>query len=167
MRCHHAPAQRVACTGCHAPATLPQNVERAVTVETSVAPGPSTRTLRFSHSAHPDVACRSCHSGPPTYLALASCTSCHARHHTPERQCRVCHAESVISEHDAATAHVSCGGAGCHRDPAVDSLTWSRQVCLACHQTMANHQPGLACARCHAVPPLRPPPAAPPAKVGG
>ena len=153
MRCHHAPSIRVACTGCHAPATLPQGLQRTVTVRTSVAPAAATRTLPFSHSAHPDVPCGSCHGGPPTLRTIATCASCHDSHHTAARECRTCHTESVLSNHDAA-AHVTCGGAGCHRDPAVDRLGWSREVCLACHPTMAKHNPGLACAGCHAVPAL-------------
>ncbi|HEX9106385.1 MAG TPA: cytochrome c3 family protein, partial [Longimicrobiales bacterium] len=154
MRCHHSPAQRIACGSCHARSTLPQNVQRTLTVSTSVAPTPSTRTLPFSHAAHAQVACRSCHSGPPRYLTLASCTSCHESHHTTARDCRVCHTAPLIARHNAV-AHVTCAGAGCHRDPAVNALTWSRQVCLACHRDKANHHPGAACELCHAVPALQ------------
>ncbi len=166
LRCHHGPAQRSACTGCHPPATLPQNAARSVTVSTSVAPAPSTRTLPFSHAAHPGVACRDCHQGPPTYRTLATCTSCHASHHTPARQCRVCHTGDVQAAHGGG-AHLTCGGAGCHRDPAVAALAWSRPVCLACHANMVNHNPGLACERCHAVPPLRTAGGVPSARAGG
>ncbi len=165
MRCHHAPEPARSCTRCHRQAELPQGLSRTVTVRTSVAPAPAERKLPFNHADHPDVACGTCHSGPPTLLTIASCTSCHVRHHTGARQCRVCHVADAYAAHDAR-AHLSCSGGGCHQDAAISALSWSRQLCLACHQRMSGHEPGRNCAECHRVPELRSTPLATPARSG-
>lgn len=155
MRCHHSPRVAATCTRCHETQGLPQGLTRTVTSKTSVAPAPTTRSLPFSHRDHPGVACASCHSGPPAYTTIASCTTCHESHHANVRDCRTCHVANVRTGHPIAAAHVTCTGGGCHADPAVRSLTWSRQVCLTCHQEMKAHEPGRFCADCHRVPALR------------
>ena len=152
LRCHHE-RSGLGCTSCHAPATLPQDLQRDVAFQTSTAPTPVTRTLPFSHGVHASVACATCHAGPPTLRTVRACTSCHESHHADTRTCRTCHVPSPYDQH-SVSAHLTCAGASCHHDPAVTALAWSREVCLACHQDRVQHMAGQACAGCHAVPAL-------------
>lgn len=153
MACHHSRTRATGCTTCHRAGSLPGATTRRVQVRTSVAPGSSPRTLPFAHAFHTTVACRECHGGAPDFRPVADCTGCHARHHTSERDCQRCHRAEDVKGHPAAV-HGGCGGAGCHGDPAVLSLSWSRTVCSSCHRDQVGHQPGRDCATCHQVPAL-------------
>ncbi len=151
--CHHATGRAVGCTTCHEPGKLPASVARTVQFRTSVAPGAMTRTLTFGHSFHASVACADCHEAGPQHRAVKDCTSCHERHHTAARDCQRCHRPADVKGHPASV-HDGCGGGGCHSDPAVAALAWSRPVCTSCHQDKVRHQPGRDCATCHQVPAL-------------
>ncbi len=152
--CHHSPAQKTGCTGCHQGGALPPPSLRNEDVQTSVARAPSRRSLPFSHAFHGSVGCVECHGSPPRAEPERSCSSCHDQHHTEARACLRCHRPQDVRGHPAAAVHVGCAGGGCHTDAAVNRLSWSRGVCLGCHQDRTEHQKSSDCAACHQVPAL-------------
>lgn len=128
-----------------------------------VAWSPPGRPPSYRHPAHEEatgitLACRDCHAnGGPVALSdlSGSCSSCHEEHHSPSARCRVCHSGPVPAAHDLS-AHAGCGGAGCHEAAWVADLSFDRELCLLCHQDMADHRPGRPCGPCHAVQPRNP-----------
>lgn len=147
--CHHAPARQAACGTCHADRTI-RGVRRVAAAMTlSVWRVPRERRLPFAHERHVDVACTACHTVPVTLAPARACESCHEPHHSVETTCRNCH-ESPREVH-TREAHLGCAGSGCHTLAGTVALTPVRNVCLTCHQTLVNHNPGRECARCHQV----------------
>ncbi len=153
LACHHSPTRATGCTTCHEADRLPAPASRTVQFRTSVAPGASPRTLPFAHAFHAAVACADCHEAGLEHRPVKDCTGCHERHHTAARDCQRCHRPDDVKGHPASV-HGGCGGQGCHSDPAVTALSWSRTVCTSCHQDKAKHQAGRDCATCHQVPAL-------------
>ena len=74
---------------------------------------------------------------------------CHAQHHDPTAECRTCHLPSKNAH--TRQAHLGCTESQCHAPKAVQQLQPKRNVCLVCHQTKVDHQPGKECATCHQV----------------
>lgn len=144
--CHHGPEQTRACVDCHGDRTPP---ERPITImaDFSVRPAPVSMTLPFAHERHSSLVCSTCHEQAGV-RAPRECSRCHESHHTEERRCLTCHTTDPFSEHNRS-AHMGCGGAGCHQDPVVTSLRQSRSVCLVCHRQQEEHEPGRDCAQCH------------------
>jgi hypothetical protein len=170
--CHHTAPVVSNCTACHQ--TAERHVERYTirqTVRLSVAPQPRMRDLPFSHVQHRTEPCASCHREPLTLRANVSCAGCHEQHHRPNAQCMNCHVQPPGTAH-TVNAHLGCTGAGCH-DPMpaqIRNVPRTRNFCLACHQTLVQHEPGGNCADCHRLPAPRQQRAAlpgPAALVGG
>jgi c(7)-type cytochrome triheme protein len=125
-------------------------------------------TPAFAHpwglaGKHATLLCSSCHTGgpakPPTcrgchripdsgLMASFTCGQCHQKNQElkPLTSCTTCHA-GLGGLHKAAT-HAGAGCTTCH-----SPHTWApapRETCLACHADKAQHNPGPACAQCHA-----------------
>jgi hypothetical protein len=147
--CHHGPAQTLPCSACHggSPASM---LQRTVLARFSVKQTDTLLSLPFEHGRHAAQSCSSCHVAQADIAAVTACSACHESHHDEARRCLTCHTGSPLALHDRQ-AHVGCGGAGCHTDIAVTSLTQTRQVCLVCHATQEDHEPGSECALCHIV----------------
>ena len=147
LGCHHGPAQRAACSTCHAtgpasPHAMPVSFRVSVRKETV------TRPVAFAHARHTSVACSRCHGNDvERTVAPAACNDCHADHHAPARDCATCHT-TARTGHDRAV-HEGC--AGCHTDARVSALVSSRSLCVSCHQKQRDHYPKGDCATCHAV----------------
>jgi hypothetical protein len=154
LACHHASTDAGACVRCHAASSFPSAAGKTVEVRTSLAPEASRRILPFAHSFHGSVSCGDCHGPAPTFRPPKACSSCHDRHHTEARDCQKCHPAQAVKSHPAMQSHAGCASAGCHVDKAVAALSWSRNVCVACHQDHARHEAGRDCAVCHQVPAL-------------
>jgi c(7)-type cytochrome triheme protein len=112
---------------------------------------------------HATIQCDSCHTGGPAKPATCrgchrmpdsgpmsgfTCSQCHLKDQVlkPLTSCTTCHAD-LGGLHKAAT-HASAGCTTCH-----SPHTWApapRETCLACHADRTQHNPGLACAGCHA-----------------
>lgn len=146
VACHHGAQQRAQCTTCHATGALDQRA-LPVTFAISARRDPVTRPLVFAHARHTALACARCHANDTKRTPTATCTSCHADHHTAASDCASCHT-TARAGHDR-TAHEGC--AHCHTDARVAALQASRPVCLACHQEQRNHYPTGDCATCHAL----------------
>jgi len=156
--CHHASPTTTAagtppktCTTCHASADLATSIPDTVSMRLSVWQAARTRVLGFRHANHTTLECGRCHTTPLT-LARApevSCASCHEQHHDPTAQCRTCHLPSKNAH--TRQAHLGCTESQCHSPQAVAKLQPKRNVCLVCHQTKVDHQPGKECATCHQV----------------
>jgi hypothetical protein len=147
--CHHGPAQTLPCSACHggAPAST---FQRPVLVRFSVKQTDTRLILPFEHGRHAGQSCSMCHVAEADIAAVPECSACHESHHDETRRCLTCHTSSPLALHDRQ-AHVGCGGSGCHTDAAVTSLAHTRQVCLVCHATQEDHEPGSECALCHIV----------------
>ena len=150
--CHHTGSVAQPCTRCHGTADMPRgafNVRRAFRPSVGRA---ENRTFQFDHAQHTAVDCATCHrDGLALSAARVNCGSCHQEHHEPENNCMACHQAPAASAH-TRTAHLSCTGAGCHSPTPVQASQRTRQLCLACHQDMVDHQPGQVCVDCHALP---------------
>jgi hypothetical protein len=125
---------------------------------------PASRPLPFDHGPHAREACVACHaSGPAQSAARVSCNNCHEKHHVPEANCRACHQQPPASAH-TTRSHLGCNGAGCHATIPFRGVPRTRQLCLSCHQQLADHMTSRNCVDCHALPQARaanaPPPAA-------
>ena len=126
-------------------------------------------TPAFAHpwklgGKHARIQCDTCHTGGPakpatcggchkigapgTPMASLTCNQCHQKDQQlrPLASCTTCHAERA-GLHKAAT-HAGAGCTTCHAPHA-----WApapRETCLTCHADQAQHNPGKACAQCHA-----------------
>lgn len=156
------------CEGCHEvgtgdPADLYPSPEQCRSCHDgeqlqTVAWSPPDGATRYRHPAHGEatgveLSCGDCHgTGGDVDLAdlSSSCSSCHEEHHSTSARCRVCHSGPVRSAHDLS-AHAGCGGSGCHQAAWASELSFGRELCLLCHQNMADHKPGRDCGECHAV----------------
>jgi nitrate/TMAO reductase-like tetraheme cytochrome c subunit len=139
--CHHVSNSPEACRFCHTP------------------PGADTVAYgsgSFIHEPHLKVGftCELCHQAPTLSVPEESCAQCHSIHHTPDRNCRLCHGEDTGSKHMAELAHTS-GCTLCHGGSDQAALTsWTPQVCLVCHQDQEEHSGGMECTLCHEIPPM-------------
>jgi c(7)-type cytochrome triheme protein len=126
-------------------------------------------TPAFAHpwklgGKHARISCDTCHTGGPakpptcggchkigapgTPMASLTCNQCHQNDQQvkPVVSCQKCHAERA-GLHKAAT-HSGAGCSACHAPHA-----WApapRETCLTCHADKTQHNPGNACAQCHA-----------------
>jgi nitrate/TMAO reductase-like tetraheme cytochrome c subunit len=150
QRCHHAGPSREQCAACHRtvgrrPGAAPERSLALIAGNKSV-----TRRIRFDHDRHAQVACTRCHADALTRAPAVDCASCHAPHHRPEAACTTCHAgANALAAHTRAD-HPNCATAACHGQRGAN-LPASREACLVCHASQANHQPGKLCDQCHRV----------------
>ena len=152
--CHHAGEPAEDCASCHRRPVLagrgPFSVQQRLAF--SVLDQPIQRALPFGHAEHVEPTCATCHQAgltrPPD---TGACATCHTEHHAVGATCMSCHEQPVASAHTVEN-HVTCGGSGCHENPAYDAVPRDRQGCLACHQDLVEHRPGQECAECHALP---------------
>ena len=155
--CHHSRRTAAACTTCHASRELGETtyaVHRTMefTVGTS-----ADRALPFQHAVHESFSCGRCHGeGTSPDASGLDCTSCHEDHHSLDADCTACHRSAPEDAHPVE-AHLTCQGSGCHASaPVAEPPSRDRVLCLACHQELADHEPGGQCADCHVLPPPRP-----------
>jgi hypothetical protein len=153
--CHHTGSTAQTCSRCHDTAAVAAqrfNVRRAFQPSVGSA---QNRTFPFDHRQHTGVDCARCHiEGLGLSAARVSCSACHEDHHDAGNSCIACHRTPPTTAHTTA-AHLSCTGAGCHSPAPVRAAERTRNLCLACHQTLVDHQPGRRCADCHALPAAR------------
>jgi Ni/Fe-hydrogenase subunit HybB-like protein/Fe-S-cluster-containing dehydrogenase component len=154
--CHHTTRAAVNCTNCHEAAEL-SSVRRTVRKTFNIRIGSinrPTRSVEFEHGAHLTADCRTCHTGGPANTpTTTACSTCHVEHHRPTANCLNCHEAPKTGAHEK-TAHLGCGGAGCHEAaPAtIQEAPRTRPLCTTCHSTKAtDHRPG-NCADCHRLP---------------
>jgi hypothetical protein len=154
--CHHTGAVAQTCTRCHDRRELVQPFRRVERMQIANA-APTTRALSFDHRLHETEACSACHApGPAQSAAGVTCNSCHEQHHRTDTNCRACHVTPRDAAHTTA-AHRTCTGAGCHTPAPFQGVPRTRQLCLSCHQQLADHYPNRNCVDCHALPPGRTP----------
>ncbi len=158
--CHHDAAPPETCESCHDGGlgipTEPATVLRAVR---SIRGDSPPRPLPFDHAVHAEEACATCHTGtmPNLDATPLDCTSCHQEHHTPDSDCMSCHVQAPASDHPTDQVHVGCTGAGCHSDapfqePGGLAVPRTRELCLTCHQDLADHRVEQNCVDCHPLP---------------
>lgn len=111
---------------------------------------PVTRTLPFSHVRHQQFECFDCHATSVSRTVTKTCTSCHERHHQPDRDCLTCH-DSPLATHTNAVHTQGCTAAGCHAAETTAVVTPIRPVCVVCHVAQQNHKEGRSCGTCHLV----------------
>jgi c(7)-type cytochrome triheme protein len=125
-------------------------------------------TPAFAHpwalaGKHTTILCNACHTGGPAKPSTCrgchqipdsgpmrsfTCSQCHQKDQElkPLASCTTCHADR--GELHKAGAHADAGCTTCHAPHA-----WTpapRETCLACHDDKKEHNPGPACAECHA-----------------
>lgn len=156
--CHHDASRTAdagACADCHDEEALSGSRPVSRLIHFSVGDA-TQRDLPFHHGQHAELACAECHQDRPSLSAAGTeCASCHLEHHDPDTRCAACHVEVEATHHPADRVHVTCSGSGCHAEAGTADRTWSRSVCLACHQELEDHEPAGECAACHAVPERR------------
>lgn len=154
-QCHHTAVPPQRCASCHGGA--PADTFR---VEAGT----------FIHEPHVQsgIQCTRCHVPPAVDARRTNCATCHVFHHSPSASCRVCHRESPKTRHPRGVHQVQCQA--CHRTAPVRMVNrWTREVCLVCHQDLAEHNAPAECTACHEIPspwaggrvPAAPPPAGP------
>ena len=139
--CHHVSESPRACGFCHS----------APAADTLAVPSGS-----FIHQPHLDMgfSCDLCHQSPSMAVGADTCAQCHSLHHTPDRECRLCHADDTGQKHMAELAHTA-GCTTCHTGADQAGITsWSPEICLVCHQDKEEHSGGAECTLCHEMPPL-------------
>lgn len=149
--CHHGPDQTRQCQQCHPAAARAGPHPVQVVIRTSVMRDSVMRTLTFDHTYHGKLRCAECHGGSINEPFQKTCSSCHARHHTPTADCARCHNPNTVLKRHTLEVHTGCGQSGCHTDRSVAAFPPTRQVCLACHAAQRNHRPGGDCATCHQI----------------
>lgn len=157
--CHHTAPLVSGCTGCHVVEEV-RETSFEVTKRLEITIGSLDRPIRtvvFRHSDHwQHTGCAVCHTGGIDLETAkgADCSGCHLEHHEPTAHCVTCHEVPAPGAHDRS-AHLGCGGAGCHdRAPAgIRSAPRTRELCLACHQDLVDHKAGRTCVDCHVLPP--------------
>ncbi len=157
--CHHNQPLAAECRSCHQERETSGRMEvsRTLDIRIGTIDRPS-RSLVFEHAPHARLACQSCHNGGLALDASGTdCSACHSAHHEPATNCRACHAAPAEGSHDR-TAHLGCGGAGCHEAAplSIQAAPRSRDLCLVCHQDRSDHKADRVCAGCHALPPPDP-----------
>lgn len=146
--CHHGADQSWTCEHCHG---APGSYRTTQELFLAVWSAPRSRELAFEHAWHDGLDCASCHASRPS-LSPEPCAACHEDHHVATVRCQSCHTPPREGAHDV-DAHLTCGGAGCHRAPRVEAIAGSRSACLVCHQAQEDHEPGGECIECHRVRP--------------
>lgn len=156
--CHHdpaGPARNKGCRDCHAEGQLDAVTSASVSLRLTVWREARSRTLPFRHARHLAPAnglqCRDCHRTPVTMEMNRECGSCHAPHHRQEAQCSSCHVVPATAPHTDGV-HLSCNGSGCHATSVALPSAQSRTLCLACHWSRVQHEPGRICGDCHRIP---------------
>jgi hypothetical protein len=149
--CHHDAKQPAACAKCHNAGSIAPKA-MSVVFRISARPAPATRSLVFRHEQHAKLVCARCHASNAARTVSVTCSTCHADHHSAERDCAACHPDARTSHE--RSAHDGCER--CHGNAGLPAITASRTLCLACHTQQRDHHPGEGCASCHAVltPPL-------------
>jgi Ni/Fe-hydrogenase subunit HybB-like protein/Fe-S-cluster-containing dehydrogenase component len=154
--CHHTQRAQATCTNCHEASEL-QKIRTTVRKTFNIRIGSidrPTRTVPFEHGAHLTADCRTCHTaGPANTPTTVACSSCHTEHHRPTANCLTCHEAPRAGAHER-TAHLGCGGVGCHdaAPAAIQEAPRTRLLCVTCHSTkVSGHRPG-NCADCHRLP---------------
>ena len=149
--CHHQRPATSRCATCHETSELsgPKPVQVSVAVPRQPA---RPREVPFLHEEHAKVACIDCHTTKVSLepeAAAATCTACHADHHTAGRDCATCHRTSSIVRAHAppVDAHQACNE--CHTERTVAELAPTRSFCLACHGTETDHFAEKECTVCH------------------
>jgi nitrate/TMAO reductase-like tetraheme cytochrome c subunit len=156
--CHEAPSMGVPeenCGGCHALHHTP-SVNCSFCHEGVPEDTLTTDAGLFLHAPHDAMgfSCDACHQEPGAAGSPEVCAGCHSLHHVVTVECRMCHIEDPKPNHLPELAHVTACVA-CHQEPDQAGLTsWSRSVCLVCHQTQEEHSGGMECTLCHEIPPL-------------
>lgn len=144
--CHHSTDQKSQCAACHSK-TLSTTYAVPVAFSAPTRSVPVTRSVDFDHQRHAGRQCTECHANDVMRTPQVTCTSCHADHHAPDRNCSTCHPTARVG-HDR-TAHDGC--TTCHVARTIPAITGSRTLCLVCHEPQRNHKPGGDCATCHAI----------------
>ncbi len=151
--CHHQRPATNDCARCHQPTELATPITRAVAVEVKDH-APRTREVPFRHAVHDSLACSTCHTTPVSLAPaapVASCTDCHADHHTGNRACATCHSGREVRQahkDDRKATHQQCDA--CHDAATVKTLVPDRSFCATCHQKQAtDHFPAKECTTCH------------------
>ncbi len=136
-QCHHSAATPDGCSDCHGGAP-----SGSFPVETG----------RFIHEPHVggSITCGQCHVPPFMDASGTDCTTCHMIHHTPSTDCTACHEPSVGAIHPPAVHQSGCQP--CHGEAVPLLTSWSRDVCLVCHQDRVEHNSPLDCVQCHDIP---------------
>lgn len=152
--CHHEGPGFARCGDCHPARALARAYDVSQILRTA-AGGLQPRSLPFSHPRHASVECRACHRTGAMPRADRPCADCHAEHHRPEADCMACHRAPPPDAHAVEVHLQGCGGSGCHGEAAegIEALGRTRSVCLSCHQTERDHEPGESCVRCHVLSP--------------
>jgi nitrate/TMAO reductase-like tetraheme cytochrome c subunit len=154
--CHHTGATAQPCSRCHAPSQVPTAGSAQRRTYRPVAGATEMRSFPFEHRSHAGVACAQCHrEGLVLSAARVECRACHEEHHEPDNACIACHQPPPPTAH-TRTAHLTCAGSGCHTSAPVAASQRTRNLCLACHQDLTDHQPGRTCVDCHTLPAARP-----------
>ncbi len=150
--CHHVVQRDKPCTVCHQQSELdPPHVE-TVTI-TVPDRAPRARPVTFTHRGpHEKLACRDCHKTEVTNLPAAdvvTCQACHDRHHGNPTTCSTCHTATDLQAVHARPieAHRACDE--CHTARIVAELVPTRNLCVTCHRTKADHYPAKQCTVCH------------------
>lgn len=149
--CHHGERQRHACVECHEPARLPDTLQVRFAVA-AAGKAAHERVVAFPHGRHATLRCTSCHGGTVSRAPVdsaGSCAGCHDKHGDAGRACAVCHRTPETMGYHAAPArpHVACDE--CHATAVIARLTPTRSLCLACHDSTVDHNPGRECTGCH------------------
>jgi len=154
--CHHTEQAGVSgCLSCHNSADV-RGVKVKLTRTLDIRVGSldrPERVLPFDHSLHMGE-CQSCHNqGLALSAAATNCAGCHGTHQNATANCASCHAAPAAAVHKVS-AHLGCGGAGCHENAPREVLEMprTRALCLACHTDRVDHQPTSTCSTCHVMP---------------
>ena len=152
--CHHDSRRALRCATCHDSAGPRTEVVVRAGMLLSPSAAATSRQLPFLHERHVGggrLACVECHTEEVTLARTRTCASCHAAHHTAESRCAACHREPRSGAH-TVSVHLGCAGSSCHQSDRAPSPVLSRELCLACHPSRREHEPGGACASCHLIP---------------
>ena len=146
--CHHEGRSATACETCHTKRDLVFSRREAVPVALSVWNEPQSRDLPFPHAKHNGVLCNACHAKGGE-RAQADCAKCHESHHAADAPCTICHAAPRAGAHDADVHETEC--TDCHAKGPQRARPDTRALCLSCHKSQVDHNPGKICADCHKV----------------
>lgn len=149
--CHHVD-RAGQCSACHSPVEVAAlRLQADLTVHVQRNDVVNSRQVPFSHTAHANVGCTSCHEAGIRQTPR-ECDACHESHHTDPpgpQACRTCHGADLITKHQP-TDHLVCGA--CHSPSTLQQLgTANRRFCLTCHTDKVDHQPEGECSTCHLV----------------
>jgi hypothetical protein len=151
--CHHTAPNANRCETCHTASEIAPPHAAVVTVAVR-GQAPRPRGVGFRHERHASLACATCHGTGVSRApadSIRTCAACHDDHHQAARECSTCHTGNDAAMRSAhappANAHAAC--TACHQSATVARLIPDRQLCLTCHATQRDHQPGRECSTCH------------------